>query len=115
MYQNIVLQGLLRLNREMNALSEHRNHVEGILRDIDSKDENSLHLWYSWASHDWNDNQPFSNHPYTDKQHVILTSFPSISIAERLVTIIPLLSIILLINLLGFIWVSIQMQKYDVR
>ncbi len=115
MYQNIVLQGLLRLNREMNAFSEHRNHVENILKEIDSNDENSLHLWYSWASQDGNNNQPFSSQPYTDKQHVILTSFPPISLTERLLTITPLLSIILLINLLGFIWVSIQMQKYDVR
>lgn len=114
-YQIIVEQGLSRLKIEMQSLALHRTTVEGTLKEIDAGDEDSLHLWYSWAGHDGNNNIPFSQKPYTAKDDFILTKHLNITNANKVNQAMPIIIIMLIINCLGVIITLLKLKKYDVR
>lgn len=116
LFQLLVEQGLTTLKVEMKSLVQHRNKIEETLKSLDAGDEESLHLWYSWAGDDGSYGlNPFTTKPYTDKDNFILTKHLEIPNRDKLKQTTPIVIIMLLMNCLIVIITLFKLKRYDVR
>ena len=85
----------------------------------DSRDENSLHLYYSWASNDQyalQDNiVPFSKQLFNHPELLFVTNIKTDNAATKSIYILLKLLPIIILNILVFAIVALKIERLDIR
>ena len=97
-----------------NTISQVRN----LMLEQDSRDETSLHLYYSWAAFDVGglyDGTTFSNQRFEHPNLLFVTNTPTDDILNKTMKIILRLLPILLLNLLLIMGSVVKLERLDIR
>jgi len=94
------------------------NQIKNLLIEQDSRNETSLHLYYSWAESDgrWDpDNPPFSNELFEHPDLLFVSEIPTDEGLVKVMKVLWRLLPILILNLLLVIFCVVKLERLDIR
>lgn len=112
--------GFYLLNHQHNTIRRKISEIKNLMIEQDSKDPNSLNLFYSWASGDkfatmHKGIYPFSNEVFAHPELLLVTEIETDNVSLKAVKILKALIPILLLNLIFFVLNIIKLNKLDIR
>ena len=113
-------KGFYLLEHQQETTKTTINQIRNIVTDQDNKDENSLHLFYSWAENDnsWNDGSrtpPFSTQLFEQPDLLFVSEIKTDDTLTKVVKILLGLLPIWILNLLLVAGSVIKLETLDIR
>ena len=110
-------KGFYLFNHQLNESKQTIILIRNLMIEQDSRDENSLHLFYSWARTDgrFRGKTPFSTQIFNNKELLLITEFQTDDTLTKIIKIIFNLIPIIMLNLLLIICSVLKIERLDIR
>jgi ABC-type transport system involved in multi-copper enzyme maturation permease subunit len=113
-------QGFYLLNHQHKTIERKMTEIKNLMIEQDSKDSNSLHLFYSWANSDKYATidqgiYPFSNQVFEQPELLLITEIETDSILAKTLKILLKLLPIIILNLIFIVANILKINKLDIR
>ncbi|MCB5250362.1 MAG: ABC transporter permease [Candidatus Cloacimonetes bacterium] len=112
-------RGYYLLQHQEETAKQTISQIKNLMIEQDSRDENSLHLYYSWASNDQyalQDNiVPFSKQLFNHPELLFVTNIKTDNAATKSIYILLKLLPIIILNILVFAIVALKIERLDIR
>jgi len=113
-------KGFYLLNHLQETTKRTITQIANLMREQDSRDESSLHLYYSWAETDGEGVLPegqttFSTEVFDHPDLLFVTDIPTDEAMAKTMKILLRLLPILLLNVLLVTWCVVKLERLDIR
>jgi ABC-type transport system involved in multi-copper enzyme maturation permease subunit len=112
--------GVERFKNELNQFEEFQSNLRTKFKEIDSKDEKSLHLYYEGAFYDKEvvankGLTPFTAQPYPNPNELVLTKYIKTNLVKRINKSMLGIMILFALNLIVLSISIFKITRFDVR